>query len=418
MTEKEAKRAFEEMRKAGADDNAILGTLYSLFQDDKIDINELGALVNVLGYELTEEFKNMSPEDQKVKGYEENPADDSAEEDGVKNDEELNRIKGCMFGGAIGDALGYPVEFMSYDSIRRKYGERGIESYDLCGGKALVSDDTQMTLFTAQGLLNGEADGEITTEKIYFAYLDWLKTQGYSVKCGYKGKYRLSDCKDLNYSRAPGNTCLTALSSGSMGVRKNRINTSKGCGGVMRVAPIGLFIDKFDGDFDKVAFFAADAAAITHGHELGYIPAAALAYIVAKLYKGAELIDAIENCIKAIDKLFPNAWHLKEFDDIMRKAIDLSAQDYEDEYAINRIGQGWVGEEALAIAVYCALKYKNDFKKAICAAVNHGGDSDSTGAIAGNISGTYLGYKKIPAEYLDDIELKDLLNKISHDLAF
>lgn len=71
MTIDEAKKAFDEMRAQGADDNAILGTLYSMFQDDKIDVNQLGALVNVLGYELTEEFKGMSPEDQKTKGYEE-----------------------------------------------------------------------------------------------------------------------------------------------------------------------------------------------------------------------------------------------------------------------------------------------------------------------------------------------------------
>lgn len=79
MTIDEAKKAFDEMRAQGADDNAILGTLYSMFQDDKIDVNQLGALVNVLGYELTEDFKKMSPEDQKTKGYEEGEEDKPAE---------------------------------------------------------------------------------------------------------------------------------------------------------------------------------------------------------------------------------------------------------------------------------------------------------------------------------------------------
>ena len=67
-----------------------------------------------------------------------------------------DRIRGSLVGGAVGDALGYPVEFMSYAGIVRKYGDNGIVRYelDMNSGKALISDDTQMTLFTACGLFN------------------------------------------------------------------------------------------------------------------------------------------------------------------------------------------------------------------------------------------------------------------------
>lgn len=85
MTIDEAKKAFDEMRAQGADDNAILGTLYRMFQDDKIDVEQLGALVNVLGYELTDEFKQMTPEDQKTKGWEADDENEKAE--GVTNEE-------------------------------------------------------------------------------------------------------------------------------------------------------------------------------------------------------------------------------------------------------------------------------------------------------------------------------------------
>ena len=90
MTIDEAKKAFDEMRAQGADDNAILGTLYRMFQDDKIDVEQLGALVNVLGYELTDEFKQMTPEDQKTKGWEADDEDKKAE--GV-TDEEVEKAK-------------------------------------------------------------------------------------------------------------------------------------------------------------------------------------------------------------------------------------------------------------------------------------------------------------------------------------
>lgn len=65
---------------------------------------------------------------------------------------------------------------------------------------------------------------------------------------------------------------------------------------------------------------------------------------------------------------------------------------------IAQLGVGWVGEEALAISVYCALKYQDDFKEAVIAAVNRNGDSDSTGAITGNILGAYLGLSRIPLD--------------------
>ena len=80
-----------------------------------------------------------------------------------------DRIRGSLIGGAIGDALGYPVEFIySFEEIQKRYGERGITRLDIKqhwledaeqAGKAVVSDDTQMTLFTAVGLLFGETRG-------------------------------------------------------------------------------------------------------------------------------------------------------------------------------------------------------------------------------------------------------------------
>ena len=72
-----------------------------------------------------------------------------------------DKIKGSLIGGAIGDALGYPVEFDKYDYIIKKYGDRGITEFKISNtGKALVSDDTQMTLFTANGILNAMSQND------------------------------------------------------------------------------------------------------------------------------------------------------------------------------------------------------------------------------------------------------------------
>ena len=101
---------------------------------------------------------------------------------------------------------------------------------------------------------------------------------------------------------------------------------------------------------------------------------------------------------------------------LLQKAVDLSRQDLDDLDAVRQLGRGWVGEEALAIAVYCSLKHSDSFADAIIAAVNHSGDSDSTGAIAGNIAGASLGLRAIPKKYLEALERKDVILELADDL--
>lgn len=157
-----------------------------------------------------------------------------------------DRIRGSLLGGAIGDALGYPVEFIySYEGILSRYGERGITRLDTKqyssegeqNNKAVVSDDTQMTLFTANGLLNAPKLGIEPKYAICRAYLEWLETQSGNRKG--KAECWIRDLPELNQRRAPGTTCISALQEIRRGIEP--INNSKGCGGVMRVAPVALY---------------------------------------------------------------------------------------------------------------------------------------------------------------------------------
>lgn len=207
--------------------------------------------------------------------------------------------------------------------------------------------------------------------------------------------------------RGAGNTCLTSLCKEEMGSIRDPINNSKGCGGVMRVAPIGLMYDK------KEAFkLGCDCAALTHGHPSGYISGGMLSCIISCIIEGMEIDEAIEHAISFARDMDGHC----ECVEIVEKAVKFSKNDLVDTDAIRMLGEGWVGEEALAIAIYSSLKYKNNFKKALICSVNHDGDSDSTGAICGNILGAYLGSDNIPKEWIDVIELKELLENISMDL--
>ena len=136
----------------------------------------------------------------------------------------LDRVWGCLIGGALGDALGYEVEFINWTAIKQEFGKKGITELVTHGGNAIFSDDTQMTLFTVGAMIDGykrRALGQqidLTADCIYDGYLAWLQTQGYVGKGRWNGTCsELRDIPELNKQRAPGNTCLNALTSGRMG---------------------------------------------------------------------------------------------------------------------------------------------------------------------------------------------------------
>ena len=185
----------------------------------------------------------------------------------------------------------------------------------------------------------------------------------------------------------------------------------------MRVAPIGLYFNDRGWDVKNISRIGAEAAAITHGHTLGWLPAAALVQIIHEISQNDDSVyDAVMKTLYTQDEMWPESEEKEYFLELMRKSVDLASMDKNDLEAIHQLGEGWVAEETLAIAVYCALKYPNDFDKALIATVNHKGDSDSTGAVTGNILGASLGLKGIPEKYMTKLELKDVILEIADDL--
>lgn len=325
-----------------------------------------------------------------------------------------DNYKSCLLGGAIGDALGWPVEFIRLSTIKSKYGQNGITDLKIYkNGLSEITDDTQMTIFTADGLLKSAIknfdENEIPDMSIvYESYQNWLKTQGYGKNnkpvIGW-----IANIQDLYADRAPGNTCLGSLISKKPGSVANPINNSEGCGGVMRVAPAGLMYYQNP----ELAFrVGAECAALTHGHPNAYLAAGVHSSIIARIIKGESLLSAVDESIKTLK-------HYKGSEKLVRlleEAKNLAKSDINPEDAIYKLGEGWHGDEAIAISTYCALKEPNDFRKALIMAVNHNGDSDSTGAITGNILGAYLGSEKIPAEWIKSIELSKELKQLATDL--
>jgi len=259
-------------------------------------------------------------------------------------------VAGCLLGGAVGDAL--PA-----------------------GGR--ISAATEMTLGTAEGLTR--AHRRFDSRRVHYA-VDEL----WSV-----------------YRRSP-----TSGSGEEPGFVDLPVNDSKGCGGVMRVAPIGLASAHPCG-------LGIASAALTDGHPSGYLAAGAAAVMIARLREGAALRPAAEAGIAAVAQ-----WQGHD-ETVAALRLALSLADREpvaSPETVARLGEGRVAEEALAIAVYCALTGRS-FQEALRAAANHSGDSDSTAAIAGNLLGAAGGRAVVPEEWVAALEERAVVERVADDFA-
>jgi ADP-ribosylglycohydrolase len=321
--------------------------------------------------------------------------------------------------GAVGDALGAPVEFSSWREIEHRYGPEGVTGY--IGERGRFTDDTQMTLFTAEGVIRAihrASDRGLCdpTTVVKHALLRWLVTQdGDRVLSGEQRGWVLSGWliqdQRLHVRRAPGNTCLSGLHRQLEAWRNEQpiegpINDSKGCGGVMRAAPCGLSAHP------EPYQLAVETSALTHGHRCGTEASGLLAEIVHAIVSGAELKTAVD---LTFERLRPQL-----HDDLaerIQQAIDLARDPWvrPRPETIERMGGGWVAEEALAIGIYCAL-VAEDVRHGLLLAVNHSGDTDSTGSIAGNLLGVACGVGAIPRDWIDGLYAADLVIRMAGDL--
>ena len=338
-----------------------------------------------------------------------------------------SRFRACLLGGALGDALGGPIEFLTSSAIERLHG---VTPPDLLAvepsGFALVTDDTQMTLFTAEGVLRARSaiscpeprsrdHGPSDPQAILLnAYFRWYFTQTGEWKARFERGFLVEE-RRLHARRAPGNTCLGSLAKaryeGPLPSVERPPNQSKGCGAVMRAAPIGLGVDTRERAFD----LGRDAGLLTHGHPSGYLSSAVLSSLVWDLSRGGLPLPALD---AALTLLVRERGH-EELRAVIERAVRLAKRGAPDRAAIESLGGGWVGEEALAIALLCALTADRSvagIRAALWRSVAHSGDSDSTGSITGNLLGAMVGMEGLDARWLEQLEMRALIDSIAVDL--
>lgn len=340
-----------------------------------------------------------------------------------------SRVRGSVLGGAIGDALGGVVEFWSLDRIRRECGHDGVRTYvtetvDGSPVRGRITDDTQMTLFTMEGIIRASVRTDrglgFTIGVLHHAYDRWLDTQQMPGPDGKRDGWLINQ-QWLYSPRAPGNTCLSALRAAREGERTPRTfgatadNDSKGCGGVMRSAPFGLMPPWFKVPMSWSFDMAAIAAGFTHGHATGKLASGALGLLIRAIVHGESLTEAVDTTLAYLREQPDHA----ETTHAIEQAVTAANQPPSAE-VMESLGGGWVAEEALGMALYAALVHPepDEFVDALALSVTHSGDSDSTGAICGNILGALHGETALPPELVFPLEGRGSILELTDDFIF
>lgn len=339
-----------------------------------------------------------------------------------------SKFIGCLLGGAIGDALGYPIKYSSIEQIKKQYGNRGLTNLVIDSeiGKGVISSDTQMTLFTAEGLIwadfRRKKRGTASVSACCFcSYQRWLASQGYELsdpsyawlldESRLEFLSPLSNQDKLLVRRDPEQVTIEALRQmknqdyGTIEVPQNCF-LSSGC--ITRIAPIGLF---YHTNPKEAFLIGCEVAAITHGSYVGYLSAGMFCAIVAYLCQEYSLTAAIEKSIKLLKQFYGH----DQVTNLVEQAVELSKRQPNYE-TIESLGSGKTAAEALAIAIYCALSYPEDYKKAVLFSIHHSGLSNVTGSLCGTLMGTYLGEEKLDSTWKETVEQKPLIEQIGKQL--
>ncbi|MCX5147198.1 ADP-ribosylglycohydrolase family protein [Streptomyces sp. NBC_00320] len=337
-----------------------------------------------------------------------------------------SRVRGTLLGSALGDAFGAPLADLPLDAVREAHGPQGLtEPAPAYGRRGTVTAATQLTLFTVDGLIRAHVRRDTGAwhppTDIHRAHLRWAATQhDWGPDERRKDNGWLARQEWLYARRGPARACMTGFADDVLGTLDQPKNpTARDAAAATRSAPFGLLVGW---DPALVLQLATECAAQSHGHPAAYLSAGAFAVIVHGLTRGDSLDAALQRTLGLLGARpgHQNVTHA------LQRAVAAVPQGPPTPQAVATFaageghggggGSGGGAEDALAVAVYCAL-VAEDVPHGLRLAVNHDGDSTAAGALCGALLGALHGETALPGAWLADLEGRATVLEIADDFA-
>lgn len=300
-----------------------------------------------------------------------------------------DKIKGTLFGQAIGDALGLGTEFMTKEEVQKyypqdltNYSQIIQDSHRQRWEKGDWTDDTEMMLCIAKAMIE---DKDIKLSTIARKFKDWYNDNPLGIG---NNIFKVLSLRD--YTDAPQRAAEI--------VWKLSKETSAANGAVMRTSVIGLWKD----DTEK---HAAEVCKLTHYDPRCIGSCVIIAQLINNLvYKNQAL--SLQQLIEIGDK----------YDDRIRASL-IKASEYED-ISLLTLDDSSMGYtlNTLSAATWC-LFHSKSFEDGLLSVVNAGGDADTNAAVACSLLGAQYGYSSIPTKYIDGLAKKDYLLSITNNIV-
>ncbi len=334
---------------------------------------------------------------------------------------ETSRYVGCLLGLAVGDAMGYTVDEMTWQEICDSYGPNGLLGYDLQEEYAEVTSYTQVAAFAANGLLLGITRGkpELYLRYIALSMQEWARRQHFPRSpekswcwVAQKPSLRRRHCRDP--------WMLDAFRFESLGTLQKPINRADSPGAITIAASVALFYDQRRLSAAQIGELTAQAIALTHGNPDAFLSGALLAYGLTGILQEPggtvqeHFLQAAAVMQEQFAGRFPQADQIAE---TVREAISYAQADTCAHRTRMEKFTCDTASECLKAAIYAAIVCPEDFDAAMILAVNHSGRSAAVGAITGAILGAKQGAEALPEFYLESLEPIAELRELADDLA-
>lgn len=295
----------------------------------------------------------------------------------------IRRVRGCLLGLAVGDAVGTTVEFMPRGSFPEVTDMVGGGPFGLKAGE--WTDDTSMALCLGASLLEKGFDLDDQIQR----YTRWHR-DGYMSSTGRCFDIGIATRRALNSYHSTGNP-----ESGSIDPR------SAGNGCIMRLAPVPIM---YANDIQMAIHLSAEQSKTTHG---------AIECLEASKVFGGVLVRALNGTLSKDEVLVNNEF---DFGQALSTKLQLIATGAYFDYDIHQIkGSGYV-VDSLEAALWC-FYHTDNFKDAVLAAANLGDDADTTAAIVGQVAGAFYGEDGIPDHWLTRIVMAKEIGEMAESLT-